>query len=543
MNFQGTNLSLPDILIVVAYLAICLVIGLQKAGKIKTIRDYTLGFKPFSTGVLIATTFATAISSYNTIGFVGKAYELGLVFILPSLFAPLSWFIMAKLFAPNLEYFHQKKFISFSEIMEHWYGKSGRWVTNIGAIIVTLGVTAASILAIGYLLHYFLKIPEFWGMSIGLFVVTTYSASGGVQSVARTDVLQFLIFFVIIPVACAVGVSKIGGIEKVFYSLPETHITIKKSNILLFSSFLFFTLIPYTGIPYVQRALISKDNDQFKKAFTISGILMLPLLLAISCISLVAYKLNPNLDSNVALFDFVDHNVPSVIKGLMIAGLLSVIMSTQDSYLNTTSSLIAKDICKQIWPQITNKKQLAIARVSCVLISLFSIFMAMEKQNVLNIEWLICNFWTPVVTIPFFGGLVGARISEKQFLILVALVFIMETAARYITGSFDTISLMVGIITSVVVLLIGHLHHRKKTTSQCTPNPVSKEELDPKARNIAEWEDIFNRLAKYKVDKELLPKPKKIDTELDPKARNIAEWKDIFDRLAKYKVDRLDKKN
>ena len=73
-----------DIVIVVSYMIFCLGIGLLRYGKIKNIRDYTLGAKPFPTVVLLATTFATAISVFQIMGNAAKVYELGLTFIYPS---------------------------------------------------------------------------------------------------------------------------------------------------------------------------------------------------------------------------------------------------------------------------------------------------------------------------------------------------------------------------------------------------------------------------------------------------------------------------
>ena len=127
-----------DIIIVFGYMLFCLGIGLLKYGKISNIREYTLGSKPFPTSVLLATTFATAIGAYQIIGNIGKVYELGLVFMIPIFFVPISWFISAKVFAPNLKMFRKHNFISLSDIMEYWYGETGRWANNILSIVLTL---------------------------------------------------------------------------------------------------------------------------------------------------------------------------------------------------------------------------------------------------------------------------------------------------------------------------------------------------------------------------------------------------------------------
>ena len=66
----------------------------------------------------------------------------------------------------------------------------------------------------------------------------------------------------------------------------------------------------------------------------------------------------------------------------MIAGLLAVIMSTQDSYLNSTGVLVSHDIFKQIWPSITDKQELLIARVSCIAVALISTVMVFLAKGI-----------------------------------------------------------------------------------------------------------------------------------------------------------------
>ena len=200
-----------DILIVFSYMLFCLGIGLFKYGKIKNIRDYTLGSKPFPTTVLLATTLATAINA-SYIGYIGKVHELGMIYMIPLFFWPLTWFIFSKLLVSNLQMFRKHKFISLSGIMGYWYGKAGMWVTNVISVLLSLGITATSAIAIGYLLHYFLNITETTGMIIGLVVVTSYSVFGGIASVAFTDVFQFFIFFIALPIACITGYSDTGGV-------------------------------------------------------------------------------------------------------------------------------------------------------------------------------------------------------------------------------------------------------------------------------------------------------------------------------------------
>lgn len=463
------NINTIDVALVLSYLIGCLILGFTKFDQIKNIRDYTLGSRPFTTTVLTATTFATAISAHKTIGSVGKSYSMGLVFILSMFLIPIGWFVMARLLSNNLKFFHQKKFLTLGEIMEYWYGKAGRWLTCICAIAFTLGITAGGSIAIGKMAHYFFGINQTLSMLLALGIVTLYSTIGGIKAVAITDVFQFLIFFIALPIACAIGYNNVGGYQNIINSLPHSHLTIGIDDIALFLGMAGFALMPNADIPFIQRALVSSNTHQLKSTFNAVAVLMFPLFFIIALIGLITYTYDPNLDPDTALYFFTQNYLPSGVIGLMISGILAIVMSTQDSFLNTTSTLISRDICKQIWPDMSDKRELMIARLSCIVIAIMSISLLFITDNILDLIWFIANFWDPLIIIPFIGCLIGVRINKKFFFVLPITVLIAEIITRWITGAFDSRSFTVGIIVSTITLYcISKIGKKVKVPSNIT---------------------------------------------------------------------------
>jgi SSS family solute:Na+ symporter len=325
-----------------------------------------------------------------------------------------------------------------------------------------LGVTATGCMAIGKLGHYFFGIPELLCMIIALSVVTIYATFGGFTAVAITDVFQFIIFFIAIPVAFVIGLDEVGGYTNILKSLPESHLTMQSKDITLFASLAVFALIPNTTVPFVQRALVARNKSQLVKTFTSTTILMIPLYILVALIGFMTYIKNPNLQTDTVLFYFIKHYLPVGAVGFMIARLLAVIMSTQDSFLNTTSALIASDICKKIWPSLSVQKELIIARASCVLLAILYIFLLFIKEDILELIWFIANFWDPLVLTPFALALMGVRINKKFFFIIPIITLTSQIITRQIVGSFDTRSLAVGAITAAVSILIASYLHKKR---------------------------------------------------------------------------------
>jgi len=289
-------------------------------------------------------------------------------------------------------------------------------------------------------------------MILALGIVTLYSVVGGIKTVAITDVFQFLIFFIALPIACAIGYHNVGGYKNIINSLPSSHLTIDKEHIALFLGMAGFALMPNADIPFIQRALASSNTSQLKSTFNAVAILMYPLFFVVALIGLITYIYNPNIDSDAALYFFIKNYLPSGIIGLMIAGILAIVMSTQDSFLNTTSTLIARDVCKQIWPDMSDKTELLIARFSCITIAIASVSLLFVTDNILDLIWFIANFWDPLIIVPFIGCLIGIRINKKFFFVLPITVLIAESATRMFTGVFDSRSFTVGVIVSAITL-------------------------------------------------------------------------------------------
>ncbi|MDJ1257043.1 MAG: hypothetical protein MRQ07_00055 [Candidatus Midichloria sp.] len=128
------------------------------------------------------------------------------------------------------------------------------------------------------------------------------------------------------------------------------------------------------------------------------------------------------------------------IKGVVIAGLLAVIMSTADSWLNTTSVLCSHDIVGKLIP-LTEKQALIIARLSTSIIAILAIILSLWERGVMELEWLSSNFWMPIMVVPLAAGFLGFWTNSMSFYSFSDISYIIFTCITgYIVGDFATIS-------------------------------------------------------------------------------------------------------
>lgn len=449
------KLHLIDISIVAIYLILCLVIGLRKSTKIKNIRDYAVGNKNFSTFIIIATVFATYVSGNTTVGNMEGVYNVGLLYAIPLLFTSFNWFIVKNIYAKRVNKFHDC--ISMSEIMYKLYGNVGLNLTNIVLVLRTIGFIAIQVTAIGYLFNYFFNFPYIQGVLIGVSILALYSALGGVRAVALTDVFQFLIFFVALPLVCGYAYFQAGGYDKIVSLLPETHLKIftNANNTISFFSYIFWIVLPAVSPPYTQRLLMAKDKKQLMSSYNILMMLSIFFAITIFVLGFCIRTIYPGIDAKIALYTFIG-NLPSISLGFMVAGILAVIMSTADSWLNSLSVIISHDVIKKIFPNISDRTELLSARIATVVCSIFAVIIALYSGEIFKLILLVENFYYALILIPFTVGFFNFKMAPIPLLASFISGFVCTLIIRLCVGEFGILSLTFGTLGSAIGFFVAY---------------------------------------------------------------------------------------
>ncbi len=446
-----------DSVIVALYLLVTLVVGIFAGRNVKSMKDFSVSSKIFPTSVLVSTIFATWMGGGDTIGVSERIYSVGLVFLIIALGQSLSIFFHAYVVAPRiLRGFSDK--ISIGEIMGSLYGKSGQVMTGISNIVFSLSYIAVQIKSIGYVCNLLFGMPQFYGIVVGSLIVIAYSSFGGIRSVVFTDVLQFGILIIGIPLMANVALEKVGGYECLLSNLPEQHIelTSYQGSFWLFVAYFIFCAFPAFNPALIQRILMAKDERQSIQSLVISGILYVPFYSVIAIIGLSAVLMFPGIDPNTAFLNVLSYSLPTVVKGFAVAGLLAVIMSTADSFLNVSAISATRDVFSVLWPsKMNDRSELLLGRVVTILLGVVSIYIATMFHSMIDFGLYFSNFWAPTVVAPMFLYLFNLKTDVKTYLISVFIGFVSIVVFRYsITDDYIIISQVVGAIIAFFSMLL-----------------------------------------------------------------------------------------
>jgi Na+/proline symporter/signal transduction histidine kinase len=405
------NLSALDAWIVVMYLVVTLIIGVLHSSKVKNLWEFSVWDRNYSVSVTVATLVASLIGSSSVMGLCEKVYQVGFLMILCYYGAAINKWFMAKFLAEPIAHF--RKAISMGDIMGALYGNAAKFMSGISITLRLVGSMGAQVAAIGFVFNYFFGTSYVIGTIIACGVTTLYAAVGGVRSVVLTDIFQFIITIVVLPLSLGLGILQMGGFENIIASLPSSHLQIIPTKIEHWNIFLVWSFSGMSSIA-VQRMLMAKTPKMAKKSLYLSTSISVLVFTSVGIIGLITKIIQPDVNPNLAFFAFTNSVMPEGLKGVMVAGFLAIIMSTADSILNTASVAFVNDVLFQI-PRLTERMRLILAKLSTLVFGFGTLYIAFNCKSVLELALQAYIVWTPVVVVPFVAGLLGFITTPVTF--------------------------------------------------------------------------------------------------------------------------------
>jgi Na+/proline symporter len=144
------------------------------------------------------------------------------------------------------------------------------------------------------------------------------------------------------------------------------------------------------------------------------------------------------------------------LKGIILAGVMAMVMSTVDSYINATVVIIVHDFCKPLKIKFI-KNELFSARIVSYLIGFSSIILSLygSDSGFLQLFILANSFYMPIVSVPFLMALLGFRSTEKSVLLGMATGLLIVLLWKVLDIKAVN-SIVVGMIANLIVLMSSH---------------------------------------------------------------------------------------
>ncbi|MBI4721052.1 MAG: sodium:solute symporter family protein [Chitinivibrionia bacterium] len=321
------------------YAAILLAIGLLKPEKRDAESYFVLG-RALTLPAFVATLVSTWYGGILGIGEYSYRYGISnwLVFGVPYYLAA---FVFAMFLAKKAR---QSRYYTIPDLLFRTYGRN---VSVVGAFIIFfMTVPGAYVLMLGVLIHELFGISLVLGILIGTLFSVAYTYRGGLGSVVRIDIVQFVLMFLSFMCVVIFLLVRYGGLAVLAERLPATHLTWHGGNrpqyVLVWYVIALATLVEPA---FYQRCFAARSEAIARKGVLISILFWIAFDAMTTTTGLFARALLPDLVDPANAFPALAVEIlPPALGALLFLGMLVTVHSTVDSYAFISANTLGRDI-------------------------------------------------------------------------------------------------------------------------------------------------------------------------------------------------------
>jgi len=443
------KLTLLDILIISAYLASTVVIGLvmkKRAQKDKT--AYMLGGNKLPWYMLGLSNASGMFDISGTMWLVTLAFVYGL----KSIWIPWLWPVFNQIFLMVFLsiWLRRSNATTGAEWIRTRFG-TGRggvqshWIVVAFALISCLGFLTYGFIGLGKFVEIFIPwevvspfipfnvppqyVAHVYGVAFTLFAVF-YAVLGGMNSIVWADVVQYSIMTIS---AIVIGVIAMGALTDHPLQVPDgwmnpffgARLHLDWSNIISevnekiisdgYSLFgIFFSMMLFKGVLVslagpapnydMQKILSTKSPKEAAKMSGFVSVILMPtryfMIAGFAVLGLLFYDkldliVGNRIDFEQILPSAISEFVPVGFMGLLLAGLLAAFMSTFAGTLNAAQAYIVNDIyLKYIKPDASRRQVFRTSWLTGIVVVVISVIFGFFAQDVNSVlQWIVSALW------------------------------------------------------------------------------------------------------------------------------------------------------
>ena len=438
---------LPLIIIIVYFVAM-IALGLSTRKQARNAGSFFVAGRSGSTLFITGSLLATIIGASATMGMAGLGFSRGLTGAWLILSGTVGLVVLGFIFARKVR---EYGFYTLPALVEKQYGRIPAMAGSLLIVVAWMGVIAAQIIGAGKIMSVLgIGSSNMW-ILISTAVFIFYTVLGGQRAVLKTDLWQTIIIFLGIFSGLAFVLWKVGGFNGLKNGLPAGYFSFPTSN--KFDIIQLINLLLLVGLTYVvgpdmySRIFSAKDGQVARKSVFWTAGLLVPMALGITLIGMAAAVLFPNIKADQAFPIVIQSVMPPVLVGLVLAALLSAVMSSAVTCLLSVSTILTTDVIHKFQPAISEEKLLIISKWGIVILGLVAMAVALLINNIINSLLLAYTIYTAGLVPAVIAGFYKNKLKVTNIGALTAIIIggtsglLMKTYTSHLKNA-DTAALL-----------------------------------------------------------------------------------------------------
>lgn len=446
-----------DVLVVIAYFIVMLGCGLVGSRLAKNNADFMVAGRHLHFWMYFPCLSTVIIGGGATFGAAKLSYEYGISGAWLTIMFGLGIMTMGILLSSKMS---RLRVYSISEMLEKRYSAGARYISAVISTVYATMLSVVQVIAIGTVLNSFLGWEMHTAMLIGGAVALSYTLLGGMCSVMLTDVLQFMLMLVgVFVFLLPASIASVGGVEAMIAQVPPSFfnpVAIGWDKLLMF--FLMMYLGIMIGQDIWQRIFTARDARTAQWGTMAAGFFSVLWGGAMAICGIVAYILFPQLEhSQMALSQVVVKVMSPGLLGMVVAALLSALLSSCSGQILAAATLIINDLLKPLCPSFRTMPELALVRSVTALVGLCVLGLAVGIGDVMNALDIAYALLSGCVFVPVVCGFFGSRSTPKGAMYSMGSSLVVTSLCIVIFGAFSWITICMGLLASTIGMLYGSL--------------------------------------------------------------------------------------
>ena len=425
--------------------------------------DFSLAKRSLPLPLIFASLCAAYIGPGFSIGFVGKGFQSGLVFLCVGLAYSAQNILVGFFIAPRLRSLTGCH--TLGDAMGHKYNRACQVLTGVISVGLCAGFSAVMAHAAGDVVEQVFGIPLWIAALLIAAIATVYTSLGGLKTSIMIDALQFTVFSIVMPATFFYMLVRDSGSGAAAFARELTDATsagfgsISMIEIVGLAAawFLGETLIP----PYANRALATQSSRASRNSFLLAGVFSFLWFTMMISLGIVARTtVPPETAGDRVLLTLVQTTMPMAGRMLLLIALIAVIMSSLDSLLNAGAVVFTQDVVKPL-AGISDKASLTCGRWATVAIAVLAGAAATAVPEIVT-GLLVCyTIWAPAI-LP--AAVFGLWLKKPRPLAGILSMVTGTTAAivlqvvQYVwPGAMQVPPILLALAAALAAYLLGHV--------------------------------------------------------------------------------------
>ncbi|MCK5378758.1 MAG: sodium/proline symporter [Acidobacteria bacterium] len=396
-------------IVMVFYLFVLLGIGWLAGRRTHGGDDFHLAGRSLGAWSAGISSTASSESGWVTLGAVGMTYHFGISGLW---FAPgclLGYLVNVYIVAPRLRKLSADQgSVTLTDVITRRWGdpKNVLRITATTIILLCMMIYVASqMTAAGKAFSTTLDLGAsgyFWGVIIGAIVITIVTLMGGFRAVAWTDLFQGLLVAAGVVILPLYAVARLGGFGSLFQGLAAIDPNLLSAGGGRMGPALWGFIVGelgiglgYPGMPHVVTRYMAARNDREVRRLRIIAMLWgVAVFYGAGLAGLVGRVMLPDLaDGETALIALALNLVHPVIAGLLLAAVISAVLSTVSSQLLVAASAVSYDIVEGAMNlKQDDRRSLVLGRWTVAVVGILGVLIALRGETV--VFWFVLFAWS-----------------------------------------------------------------------------------------------------------------------------------------------------